>query len=435
MKQVLLLVFIIPLFNFSQIQIGEDIDGEEIGDESGYSVSLSSDGSIVAIGAPLNTGEGPSNRSGHVRVYKNESSNWIQIGQDIDGESQDNFSGYSLSLSSDGSIIAIGAPTNNGINGMQNGHTRIYKNESDNWIQIGQDIDGESQFDRSGYSLSLSSDGSVIAIGARNNNGINGINSGHVRVYKNESGNWIQIGQDIDGEGEGDESGRSVSLSSDGSIIAIGARNNNGINGINSGHVRVYKNESGNWIQIGQDIDGEREGDDSGRSVSLSSDGSIIAIGAPLNDEINGFQSGHVRIYENQLNNWVQIGQDIDGEGNIDHSGSSLSLSSNGLVVAVGASQNLVSGHVRVYDLNGLLSIEESYQLNIDIFPNPAQNQFTIQLENISELLQVTIYNFLGQEVLSSKQTTINTSKLISGTYLVEVVTTKGKITKKLIIE
>ena len=44
------------------------------------------------------------------------------------------------------------------------------------------------------------------------------------------------------------------------------------------------------------DIDGEAAGDQSGYSVSLSSDGRIMAFGAPSNDE-NGDNSGHVRVY------------------------------------------------------------------------------------------------------------------------------------------
>ena len=51
----------------SWTKLGADIDGEAYGDESGYSVSLSSDGTIVAIGAPYNDGNGDS--AGHVRVY------------------------------------------------------------------------------------------------------------------------------------------------------------------------------------------------------------------------------------------------------------------------------------------------------------------------------------------------------------------------------
>ncbi len=50
--------------------------------------------------------------------------------------------------------------------------------------------------------------------------------------------------------------------------------------------------------QLGADIDGEAAGDQSSiKSVSLSSDGSRVAIGAILNDGA-GFEAGHVRIYE-----------------------------------------------------------------------------------------------------------------------------------------
>ena len=49
--------------NFTQL--GTDIDGEAAGDYSGYSVSLSADGSIVAIGA-----FGNENDRGHTRIYQ-----------------------------------------------------------------------------------------------------------------------------------------------------------------------------------------------------------------------------------------------------------------------------------------------------------------------------------------------------------------------------
>ena len=83
----------------------------------------------------------------------------------------------------------------------------------------------------------------------------NGSRSGHVRIYENIGGSWSQIGQDIDGETAGDGSGFSVSLSSDGSVVAVGARGNDD-NGSSSGHVRIFKNIGGFWSQIGQDIDG-----------------------------------------------------------------------------------------------------------------------------------------------------------------------------------
>jgi len=51
------------------------------------------------------------------------------------------------------------------------------------------------------------------------------------------------------------------------------------------------------WQQLGADIDGEAAGDFSGNSVSLSADGSIVAIGAYANRG-NGSYAGHVRIYQ-----------------------------------------------------------------------------------------------------------------------------------------
>ena len=106
---------------------------------------------------------------------------------------------------------------------------------------------------------------------------------------------WVQIGDDIDGEAEYDYSGSSVSLSNDGTTIAIGA-DYNSRNGSSSGHVRVYSFDSTSWVQIGDDIDGEAEYDGFGVSISLSDDGTTIAIGADYNSG-NGYYFAHVRVY------------------------------------------------------------------------------------------------------------------------------------------
>jgi len=60
------------------LKVGDDIDGEAANDQSGYSVSLSSDGTRVAIGAPFNDGNG--SNSGHVRVYEYSGTAWAQLG-------------------------------------------------------------------------------------------------------------------------------------------------------------------------------------------------------------------------------------------------------------------------------------------------------------------------------------------------------------------
>mgnify|MGYP003665730154 CR=1 FL=1 len=346
--------------SYGQLIIDPDIiNGESAFDLSGKSVSLSNDGSVIAIGAYLNGGNG--DRSGQVRIYKKTNGTWAQVGSDIDGEAVDDQSGISVSLSGDGRIVAIGAIGNNGNDSVSGdlsvcdggydvdfGQVRIYENTNGTWAQIGSDIDGEAADDRSGISVSLSDDGSIVAIGAAHNDG-NGVDSGQVRIYKNTNNNWVQVGSDIDGEAPGDGFGQAVSLSDDGTIVAIGAASNDG-NGANSGQVRIYKNTDDTWVQVGSDIDGEAAGDRSGISVSLSGDGSIVAIGAASNDG-NGMGSGHVRIYKNTDGTWVQVGLDIDGEAAGAGLGYAVSLSNDGTIVAIGAAStdDMDSRKVRVY--------------------------------------------------------------------------------------
>ena len=331
-------------------QVGSDIDGEAAFDQSGYSVSLDSDGDRVAIGAIFNDGTG--SNAGHVRVYEYSGSAWTQLGSDIDGEEAADQSGRSVSLSDDGSRVAIGANFNDGT-GSSAGHVRVFDWNGSAWVQVGSDIDGESAFDQSGIRVSLSSDGTRVAIGAIYNSDA-GSSAGHVRVYNYSGSAWVQLGSDIDGAAAGDQSGgfNSVSLDSDGDRLAIGSVGHDGT-GSNAGHVRVYTYSGSAWTQVGSDIDGEAAGDQSGYSVSLSSDGTRLVIGAISNDG-TGSNAGHVRAFEWNGSAWVQIGSDIDGEAEFDQSGYSISLSGNGTRVAIGAIGNDATGsnagHVRVYE-------------------------------------------------------------------------------------
>ena len=318
---------------------------------------------------------------------------WVQIGNDIDGETALDQSGWSTALSADGKTVAIGAWLSNST--TASGHVRVYSHNSNKttnvtnqslasfgpvgWTRVGNDIDGEANSDNSGYSVSLSADGSTVAIGATGNDGTNTANTsdnrGHVRVYKISPENttiapigWTKLGNDIDGEAAANNSGVSVSLSADGTIVAIGADSNDGTitnSDDNRGHVRVYQYISQTWTQLGGDIDGEATSDVSGKSVSISSDGTntIVAIGASSNSP-----AGHVRVYKYMPNKssadsigprgWDRLGADIDGEAGSDGSGISVSLVANwpNVFVAIGAYNNDGTvggtdnrGHVRVY--------------------------------------------------------------------------------------
>jgi hypothetical protein len=172
------------------------------------------------------------------------------------------------------------------------------------WGPLGQTLYGDSAGDWFGWSVNLSPDGDTLAIGSPGDALVSN-QPGYVRVFSltvsgDNIGNssWEQIGTDIIGEADGDEFGRSLSLSNDGRTVAVGAWKNNGENGDDSGHVRVYRidDSQSNWIQIGDDIDGEAAHNTAGVSVSLSADGNTVAIGSPWNDD-NGSDAGHVRVY------------------------------------------------------------------------------------------------------------------------------------------
>ena len=376
------------IFPSMWIQLGVDIDGEAAGDKSGTSVSLNDAGNVLAIGAIENVaGVSPFSYRGHVRVYYWNGTSWIQRGNDIDGEANSDYSGNSVSLNSTGDVLAIGAEMNDG-NGSDSGHVRVYLWNGTSWIQRGADINGEAADDRSGISVSLNDAGDVLAIGATQNDA-GGNNKGHVRVYVWNGTSWIQRGNDIDGEGDLDNSGNSVSLNSTGDVLAIGAPFNNG-SGTFSGHARIYYWDGTSWIQRGGDIDAEAVGDQNGWSLSLNSVGDIVAIGARFNDG-NGNNSGSTRVYTWDGTNWIQRGGDIDGEAAFDRSSYSVSLNSVGDIVAIGSVENdgngSNSGSVRVYFWNGSSWIQRGVDLDGEATGN--NSGWSVSLNSVGNIVAI----------------------------------------------
>ena len=188
------------------VQRGSDIQheqGQSTKDNyirsAGNNIALNDEGTIVAIGGDANHGgafEGREDSSftGYVRVYQwdEATTQWVRMGQDIDGERSHTHFGIVVDLSSDGTILAVGGPNNRGYLNQNpgQGHVRVYRwdpdttpnqwydkdvnnwvggNEPGAWVQIGQDIDGENAVDaawaRQGLSVALSADGNVVVVG------------------------------------------------------------------------------------------------------------------------------------------------------------------------------------------------------------------------------------------------------------------------------
>ena len=355
-------------------QLGAGIDGEVAGENSGYAVSLSADGMRLAVYALS------SSRAWHVRVWEWRGTAWVQMGADIDGEGSGYSSGYAISLSADGSKLAVGAPWNT-LHGTNAGHVRVWAWSGTAWVQMGADIHGETSNDQSGCSVSLSSDGTRLAVGATHNNAGGYYMSGHVRVYNYSgvisSGSSVNVSSNSTGyslypatstqswhHGTTQDpleawNGHTVlwarpntydytyklSFTSAVTLWGVMARKYDGGATVklydaswhllsqtgcyrSSGHqinqctvrtsqpvvgdlfyVVIDSHRSdwnwmgdfvlleGAWTQLGADIDGEAYYDQYGRSVSLSSDGTRLAVGAVENDG-GGYNAGHVRVFE-----------------------------------------------------------------------------------------------------------------------------------------
>ena len=368
-------------------QIGEDISGISSDDNFGTSVSLNSNGNIIAIGAPYNNSN--ATNSGLVQIYEISNNTWNQLGQDICGSSLDDNFGYMVSINNQGNIVAISSP-NSDINGSNAGLVQIYEISNNTWNQLGQDICGSSIDDNFGYSISINGYGNVVGIGAPyNSNSAN--NSGLVRIYENINNTWTQMGSDLTGSAEDDNFGFAVSINGDGTRIAIGAPKNDG-NGSNSGHVRVYDYNGSSWNLVGQEIKGEALDDQSGYSVSLSKDGTRLAIGAPYNDG-NGSDSGHVRIYQYNHPFWIQLGNDINGDMYIGNTGYSVSLNNDGSRIIIGEPNSINGapiGLAKVYEYDSVTNLDW-VELGQKIYGKFAEDKFGYSVSMSSDGKKIAI--------------------------------------------
>ena len=109
---------------------------------------------------------------------------------------------------------------------------------------------------------------------------------------------WLQRGEKITSDKDGDRLGAGVSLSSDGNSIAIGSTGADD-KGDNSGSVRVlrWSDQEQVWVTLaGGSIPGPISLGETGDKVSLSSDGSRVCIGTT--PEVTENRQGFVQVFE-----------------------------------------------------------------------------------------------------------------------------------------
>jgi len=315
-------------------QLASEVAGGGDYDEFGDKVALSADGTIMAVGA-IAAGGG----AGQVRAYGYVSGAWTQLGDPINGTATKDKFGSSVALSADGTIMAVGASQSGQ---LKPGLVRVFQFGSDKWTQLGADITGLADKDQFGASLALSADGTTLAVGAPNKDRSPDTRVGQVRAFKLVGSSWTPVGANIDGAKTDDFLGTSVALSSDGTVMAVGVPSS----GVNLNRVQIFELVASSWTQVGTDITAAANGS-FGRSVALSKDGTIVAVGA---DGVNAY-AGQVQVFQLVSGSWTQLGANIDGATGAAF-GYSIAMSANGTTLAIGAiGVNAYAGQVQVFEL------------------------------------------------------------------------------------
>tara|TARA_X000000368_G_scaffold362467_1_gene307165 strand:- start:1504 stop:3825 length:2322 start_codon:yes stop_codon:yes gene_type:complete len=277
------------------------ISNEMIGFNGTYSyfgknVAINSgDGTIVACASSFTS-------RCFVKVFKWDGSNWGQIGQTFQPSptTEPVKLGESISLNKDGTILAFSTMKTQEYDSNSYGYVKIFSYSNNTWSQLGSDMVGPTQYDELGHDLKLSSDGTIIAICATT----------YFNVWKWNGSSWNKLGNNIS---ISDSDKHSISLSADGTTVAIGNKKNDTRKGI----VKVYRWNGSAWNQIGTSISGTETNSSTvggfGEAVSLNSNGNILAFSYPR-AKISGTYPGIIRIYEYSNNSWSQMGSDIVGK-------------------------------------------------------------------------------------------------------------------------
>ncbi len=323
-------------------QLGNDIEGEAASDGFGTSVAVSADGNTVIVGASSNDGSAVD--AGHARVLRWNGRSWFQLGSDIDGEAADDAFGQAVAISADGQTVVIGA-SGNDAGGQAAGHARVLRFDGSDWVQVGLDIDGQSAGHRLGFSVDISADGQVVALGGPGF----GDQLGRVRVLIWSGRSWLQLGSDLLSPNSGVGFGWSLSLSADGETLAVGSPS-----AFTTGSVVLFDWDArrGIWTSFSDQLVGRQNFDAVGWAVDLSADGQTLISGAVGVDDGNG----EAAVFRREGLTLVPVGQVLTSDAGGEF-GVSVGISADGDTVVVGAHIGVpragATGQALVFEFDG----------------------------------------------------------------------------------
>ena len=296
--------------------------GDQEGDQFGYDVSLSGDGNTLAVGAISedsaangingNQDDDSALGAGAVYVYARDGTTWSQQAyikpreQTANQVISDVLFGFSVGLDESGDTLAVGAYNED----VNRGSIYVFARTDRQWTEETRLTALNAEIgDALGTDIGVSADGDTIVGGAFDEDstliGISPADQGSddqptdsavgaVYVFVHDDGEWSQQAFIKPTHAQRNQHfGWALALSADGGTLSVGAHfEDGGARGINgnqldasvedAGAAYVYERSGSTWRPVAY-VKASNSGEyaEFATSVSLSGDGSALAIGAP----------------------------------------------------------------------------------------------------------------------------------------------------------
>lgn len=300
------------------------------GNQMGYSVAITSDGSRAVVGAPLVDILSQTNE-GAAFVFKRTGTSWaLEATLTYSFTAGANYLlGWSVAINDAGDTVVVGSGD---VLAVSNAQSRVFTRSGTTW-SIQQSLS------KVGQTAAISENGNTVALGNRTDD--------QVTVHTRSGTTW-SLETTITSTNPD-----AVALSSDGNTLAIGDTGGNS----SKGHVKVYTRSGTTWsLQTTLTDSTGSSGDGLGTSVALSDDGNTLVAGAPGDDISSVTDQGSVVVYTRSGTAWTQAHRLTYSAGAAsDKFGQSVSINGAGTRVVVGTSQddigvNADRGSVVVFD-------------------------------------------------------------------------------------
>ena len=314
------------------------------GDQFGSAVALSGDGSIAVIGAPATAANNGNGAAGQVYVFTAGGGSWATYPLPEPGASAIDAYGSAVAISADGGLAVVGAPAfSNNL-----GKAYVFQLSSGMPTGGGMELDdptAEAGNEHFGAAAAFAALGNAILIGAPV--GGNGEPSGKAYLFTGQGLSWNASHEfdnpaaDLPGN-----FGASVALSQDASVALIGTPgayadpDNNG-QGDGVGAAYVFVQSGGTWaapVRLSDAVAVRLES--FGAGVALSGNAGMALVGA-----VNAPDSGAVFLFKQADDNWTQVRRIADpGHADAAAFGNAVALSADGATILAGAANTGVAG-------------------------------------------------------------------------------------------